>query len=101
MMKNQRTSWAASKTFLEGLGRAGLIVRIARNLSPIADVRTARAQIRDDQLLLPPRGYSFFSSAFQFSTTVTDSDDVAAVSIRSRLPSGATSQPKTCKPRSL
>jgi hypothetical protein len=29
MMKNQRTSWSASKTFLEGLGRARLNVRIA------------------------------------------------------------------------
>src|SRR5439155_5534417 len=54
-----------------------------------------------DQVLLPPRGYSFFNSAVQFSTTVTDSDDLVAVSIRSRLPSGATSQPRTCKPPSL
>ena len=30
MMKNQSTSWSASKTFLERLGRAWLIVRIAR-----------------------------------------------------------------------
>src|SRR5258708_20262133 len=54
-----------------------------------------------DQVLLLPRGYSFFNSAVQFSTTVTGSVDVVAVSIRNRLPSGATSQPKTCEATAL
>src|SRR5258707_1385169 len=54
-----------------------------------------------DQVLLLPRGYSFFNSAVQFSATVTGSVDVVAVSIRNRLPSGATSQPKTCEETAL
>jgi hypothetical protein len=41
MMKNQSTSWSASKTFLERLGRAWLIVRIARHWG--SDKRDRRA----------------------------------------------------------
>jgi hypothetical protein len=37
MMKNQSTSWSASKTFLERLGRAWLIVRIARYLGVVTE----------------------------------------------------------------
>src|SRR5215510_5824061 len=65
--------------------RSNPIASCLRNLSTIAGVRAARAlNTSADQLLLPPRGYSFFSSAVQFSTTVTDSDDVVAVSIMNR-----------------
>jgi hypothetical protein len=54
-----------------------------------------------DQILLLPRGYSFFNSAVQFNTTVMGSDEVVPVSTRTCLPSGATSQPKTRKACSL
>ena len=54
-----------------------------------------------DQVLLRPRGYSFFNSAVQFSTTVMGSDDVLTVSNRNRLPSGSDIPAENLQGRSL
>jgi hypothetical protein len=76
--------------------------RLARDLYTIGGTRRYAALIpRADQVLLLLRGYSLFNSAVQFSITVMDSDEVVPVSTRTRLPSGATSQPKTRKACSL
>jgi hypothetical protein len=39
-----------------------------------------------DQVLLLPRGYSFFNSAVQFSTAVRDSEDVLTASYPRCIP---------------
>ena len=98
MLKNLRRFWMS--------GRQPFLYKIRSELPVICPQSEARARYTArtasaKQVWLLPRGYSFFNSAAQFSTTVTGSVDVVEVPIRNRLPSGATSQPKTCEATAL